>query len=143
MLRFLLLVSCLVLVAGDSISSTSSLGTNTLNWCSGSISMRSHSSVTVYQDVTTRVHFRLCVQQSRGLSSVATGKLVVGGLQQSFPVCTSRMQCLQQSLTKRESDGLYCIDGTHEIDLPFFSSPSGTRSFRVLDASGSELASFC
>ena len=86
-----------------------------LAWCSGTPSFRDSNTHAEWTGHTLR--YQICSHQSRSAAYLATGRIRMGAIDQHWPLCASRLECVRESATLR-SDGMYCLTGSTEFTFP-------------------------
>lgn len=123
-----------------------------LHWCSGASQFNHVSDIrwSAFQAHQSVLSFQVCSSQKQALAAVSLARITVEGVDHTFPLCSSRMNCLEQS-RQRRSNGNFCIVGETMFDFPVFPSlhHSVFVNLRILHGTTSstghadEIASFC
>ena len=92
-----------------------------LPWCTGASQLNHISFARWFKNKNehSKLEFNICATQRHTLSSVSRARIKVHGVDHTFDLCESRMECLRKSQTLVDSK--YCIDGVVDMDFPFFS----------------------
>lgn len=121
-----------------------------LPWCSGTSQFNNVVSSVRWESVdstSSTVTYSFCSRQSRDIALLDTGHLHSDArIDLTFNLCSSRMECVQKSMSRTVSNGLFCINGTHKLQFPIPAEVEQDNTkvgFELINTKGERVAQFC